>query len=87
MEDQNIYDTGWYDGIEYALTWKDVNEGILPEDGQIVLIWLNDLILKCTFYSIWYDNYYQKVFITDDGKQFLPGYVQYWIPFPMFPAG
>ena len=86
MEEQNIYDCGWYDGIEYGLTMKDCDQGILPEENQQVLIYLNGLFLQAVFQTLYYQKTgYQKMFVTVSGRQFLPGYIKYWMPLPMFP--
>ena len=89
MEEQNIYDAGWYDGIEFGLTMKDVNQGIVPEDNQSVLIYVDNMFLPSVFYPICCQEnntqYNQRVFLLQNGQMLLPGYVRYWMPMPMLP--
>ena len=89
MAEQNQYDAGWYDGIEFGLTMKDTNEGILPDDNEVVLIYMGGMFLEATFYPLWYQEngqwYCQRKFVTPEGRQFLPGFIRYWMPMPKFP--
>ena len=90
QEEQNWYDNGWYDGVQFGLTMKDCDQGILPEENQDVLIWLNGIYIQAKFQTLCYqqlDGQFrtQKMFVTASGKEFIPGYVKYWMPLPMFP--
>lgn len=89
MEEQNQYDNGWYDGIQYGLTMKDINNDIFPDENQPVLIYLNGIFISAVFRTLYFlengEQYYQKMFITVDGKQFVPGYVRWWMPLPIIP--
>ena len=80
---QNQYDCGWYDGIEYGLTMKNVRDGYYPDNGQAVLLFLEQS--KMFISANYIDDGYQKYFITPDNKQFYIGYVNWWLPHPTFP--
>ena len=89
IEQQNLYDNGWYDGIQYGLTMKDIENDIFPEENQLVLILVGSLFVSATYKTIHFvENghpYYQREFITVDGKQFLPGFIRWWMPHPIIP--
>ena len=91
MEMQNQYDEGWYDGVEFGLTMKDVNEGILPQDNERVLVLVNGEYIKSTFYPIWFQengiNHCRRVFLQPDGQSYyVPGFIRYWMPMPRLPV-
>ena len=89
QEEQNLYDEGWCDGIQYGLTMKDINNDIFPDENQPVLILLNGFFVSATYRTIYFEEngeqYYQRTFITVDGKQFLAGFIRYWMPLPIVP--
>ena len=89
QEEQNQYDNGWWDGVQYGLTMHDICNDIYPDENQPVLIYLNGLYISAIYRTVWYEQdgekYYQTAFITVSGQQFYPGYVRYWMPLPMFP--
>lgn len=89
QEKQNYYDEGWWDGIQYGLTMKDIDNDIFPEEEQSVLILIGDSFASAVYRTLYFQEngqqYYQKMFITCDGKQFLPGFIRYWMPHPIVP--
>lgn len=89
-EAQNQYDAGWWDGVEYGLTMRDINNDILPEENQAVLLFINSIYIPATFKTLMFQEngqqYHQKMFVTYEGRQFLPGYVRWWMPLPIIPV-
>lgn len=89
QEEQNLYDQGWWDGIQYGLTMKDVNNDIFPDENQPVLIVLDGFFVSAIYRTLYFEEngeqYYQKVFVTVDGKRYVPGYIRWWMPLPIIP--
>ena len=89
MEEQNQYDLGWYDGIQYGLTMHDICNDIYPDENQPVLIYINGLFLSAIYRTFSYEQdgeqCYQTAFVTVSGEVFYPGYVRFWMPLPMIP--
>ena len=68
---------------------RNINNDIFPDENQPVLIYFNGLFLSAVFRTLYFEEngeqFYQKTFITVDGKQYVPGYVRWWMPLPIIP--